>query len=100
MLCNPRLLRSHEMFPSSYSVVDVLQDVFIGFTVASTGAGLFFLVPIYYMNQSASFTSNSVSIEKGKYNVPCGRISQLRMKATPKVAAKHTNTVCVNFPTV
>lgn len=32
--------------------------------------------------------------------LPCGLINQLRPKATPNVAARHTNTVWVNLPTV
>lgn len=61
---------------------------------------MFFLVPIYCMNQSASFTFSSGPIDNAKNNVPWGLMNQLKMKATPNVAAKDTNTVCVNFPTV
>ena len=87
-------------FHSSYSIVVFSEGVFVGCTVARTGVRLFLLVPIYYMNQSASFTSSSGPNQDAKNNVPCGLMNQLNIKATPNVTAKLTNTVCVNFPTV
>lgn len=56
---------------------------------------------LYQTNQPAFFNSTAAArLKRERHNIPCGRTNQLKMKAKPKVAAKHTNTVCVNFPTV
>ena len=51
------------MLTSSYSIVPLERIIIIGSGVAWTAAGLFFLVPIYCMNQSACFrpTESKVS---------------------------------------
>src|ERR1700722_5824083 len=49
---------------------------------------------------TVAMSSQWLSFGKLGFDSPCGLINQLHKKANPKVAAKQTKTVCLNFPTV